>query len=82
MNDLYNIVTVISDPNVSLTLEFRKKLAEFLLHQEDRISDLTGVAQKAIAAAQHANEVSKNTIKLVNEAADSILKSIPSKVIQ
>ncbi len=81
-SDLDNIVCLIADPEISLTLDFRRKLAEFLMHQEDRISDLVLSNRQLIDMLKQTNEQNKRIISLVNDAADSILQSIPVKVTQ
>ena len=73
------IIAALCDEETFLTLEFRKKLAEFLLDQQDRVSDLVMVNKQLVGALNDANERVKKIDQLVTQVANDILTSSTSK---
>ena len=73
------IIAALCDEETFLTLEFRKKLAEFLLDQQDRISDLVVVNRQLVDALKNTNERVKKIDELVTQVANDILTSSTSK---
>lgn len=73
------IIAALCDEGTFLTLEFRKKLAEFLLDQSDRVSDLVMVNKQLVAALNDANERVKRIDQLVTQVANDILTSSVSR---